>query len=304
MFLLFSESLELLSTLSVFVRTIIISVLGETMDLSGRLKAIADAVPRSVTAADIGTDHGYIPLYLIEKGIIERAIAADVSPGSLRKAEQLIRDRHMHSCMETRLGSGLAVLTPGEADTIIIAGMGGMLISDILEHGIDVARSASVLILQPMQAQDAVRRWLISSGFLIIDEYLVKEGRRYYEIITACPGHGRSGQIGFEEGRADEGRTDEGRTDEDRTDEGRAEEGGSEEDSYPGDDIYYEIGWKLIEKGDPLLREYILHKIGIMRQIADGLGDDSDISEPAAARKAELEARIARYEEVLRWDIR
>ncbi|MFA7164139.1 MAG: class I SAM-dependent methyltransferase, partial [Eubacteriales bacterium] len=95
------------------------------MKIKRRLKAIANMVEPTKVIADIGTDHGYIPAYLVEKGIVDRGIAADVSRGSLAKAQDLIRAMGLEDRIETRLGDGLSVLKVGEANTIVIAGMGG-----------------------------------------------------------------------------------------------------------------------------------------------------------------------------------
>ncbi len=159
------------------------------MILNGRLRAIADMVPRGSRVADIGTDHGYIPAYLVTEGIIKWAVAADISKGSLSKAEALVLDCKLDGQIIPRLGGGLTVLKPGEVDTIILAGMGGLLIRDILEDSQEVARSCHTLILQPMVAQENLRRWLTANDYRIVDESLVKEDRRIYEIIRAQVGH-------------------------------------------------------------------------------------------------------------------
>ena len=228
------------------------------MALDGRLKAIADAVPKSHKVADIGTDHGYVPLALLEDHRSEYAIAADISAGSLNKAARLIRLQHMEHCMEVRLGDGLSVLAPGEADTILITGMGGLLISDILEKGESVARTASVLILQPMTAQEELRRWLISNEYGIADEELVQEGRRIYEILIVVPGRA---------------------------------------DTRPAADIYYDIGWKLVEKNHPLLGELIRNRIQTMEEIILQLKNGK--TEAARIRQRELEGKIQQYKEVV-----
>ena len=227
------------------------------MQLSPRLKAIADMVPPSRTIADIGTDHGYIPLYLIRQHRAEFAIAADISPGSLDKAVSLIRQHNLGHCMDTRLGSGLSVLTPGEADTIIIAGMGGILISEILRDGEETAAGASLLILQPMNGQEELRRWLLGNGYSIVDEELAAEGDRIYEIIAAKPDKSAAGY-----------------------------------DS----DVFYDIGWKLVEKNHPLLKDFILKKIRSLNEIILSLENAS--TPQAAARKQELKEKIRMYREV------
>lgn len=157
------------------------------MQLSLRLKAIAEEIPVSRCVADIGTDHGYIPVFLVQQGVTQRAVAADISRGSLRKAESLVRQHRLESVIEIRLGGGLTVLSPREADTILLAGMGGLLIRDILAERPDVARS-SRLVLQPMAAQDVLRKWLSEHEYRIEHENLVREAHRFYEIMTVTSG--------------------------------------------------------------------------------------------------------------------
>lgn len=157
--------------------------------LGSRLLALAKQISLGDRVADIGTDHGLIPVYLAKKGISNRVIATDVSVESLQKARDLVKKESLENIIETRVGFGLQVITPGEIDTIIIAGLGGILIRAILEEGIHVLKSASKVILQPMNNQKLVRRWLVAQGFAFRDEVLVKEGKYLYEILIAGQGH-------------------------------------------------------------------------------------------------------------------
>lgn len=158
------------------------------MKLTPRLQTIADLVPKKSVVADIGTDHAYLPVYLIENSIANRVIAADINVGPLNNAEKTIKSYKLESCIETRLGSGLEPIKPNEIDTAIIAGMGGLLIIDILRQSKDVVDTIDTLILQPMVAQDEVRKWLHESNFRIDDERLAKEGNKLYEIIVVSKG--------------------------------------------------------------------------------------------------------------------
>lgn len=164
-------------------------VLGQYMGIKGRLKAIANMVPPSDSLADIGTDHGYIPTYLVTKGTIERAIAADISRPSLARAQALIKAEGLEDRIQTRLGDGLAILSIGEVDTIILAGVGGGLTSEILSRDREIAQATTTLVLQPMTAIEDLRRWLAANGYRIFDEDLVKERGRIYEIIAVTPGY-------------------------------------------------------------------------------------------------------------------
>ncbi len=233
------------------------------MILSPRLNAIAQLVPTAHTLADIGTDHGFIPLYLIQQNRIKRAIAADISAGSLDKARRLIRQHQLEHCIETRLGNGLSVLMPGEADIILIAGMGGILIRDIIDQHEEIARSADALILQPMIAQAELRYWLLHNGYEITDEELVKEDRRIYEIIVAVPSIVSSGYK---------------------------------------DEVYYDIGWKLIEKKHPLLREQLIKKMRSLEKTIIQLEEGR--TDKATVRLQQMKEKLRQYKEVFNCHIR
>ena len=155
------------------------------MKLTDRLLKIADLVTKGKKIADIGTDHGYIPVYLLNKGHVDFAILADVNKGPLENARSEVRHNNLTDKVDLRLGSGIEVLNENEVDEVIIAGMGGILISELLEAKKSVAHNLDKLILQPMQAQDELRKYLLNNGYEILDEVLVKEDFRIYEIIVA-----------------------------------------------------------------------------------------------------------------------
>lgn len=158
------------------------------MKLSKRLQKIADFVPLESLVADIGTDHGYIPAYLINSGKCTRVIGTDISKGSLDKIIQYVKQLNYEDYIESRLGNGLEVIKENEVDTVIIAGMGGLLIRDILEKDVKVTNSISNFILQPMIAAKELREYLINNNYKIIDEELLYEEKKYYEIIYAIKG--------------------------------------------------------------------------------------------------------------------
>ncbi|NLY86419.1 MAG: SAM-dependent methyltransferase [Tissierellia bacterium] len=158
------------------------------MKLSNRLIAIANFVPKNSIVADIGTDHGYIPVYLVENNIAKKVIGTDISKGSLDKIIDYIKTLNLEHIIDARLGDGLEVIKPYEVDTVIIAGMGGLLIRDILEKNKEVTDSIANFILQPMVAAKELRQYLVDNNFEIIEEELVKEDGKYYEIIFAKKG--------------------------------------------------------------------------------------------------------------------
>jgi tRNA (adenine22-N1)-methyltransferase len=163
-----------------------------TQTLSPRLLAAAQMLPLCECAADIGCDHGKLAAFLLEQGRCRRVIAADVSAPSLEKAKSLALARGWQQRMETRLGDGLTVLRPGEAQCAILAGMGGLLIAQLLEEGKEAARSMEALVLQPMQHGDRLRRFLRQNDFCIADERLIREKQRIYELILVRPGKQQS----------------------------------------------------------------------------------------------------------------
>lgn len=153
--------------------------------LSPRLKAIADEVDNKQVVADIGTDHGYLPVYLIKKRGLKKVIAADVNNDPLEKAQGIIRRHGLQHSVDLRLGDGLSILNEGEVGTVIIAGMGGVLISKLLKKEESIAKTTKILILQPIQGADELRRFLLAEGYSIVKEKLVQEKHRFYEIIFA-----------------------------------------------------------------------------------------------------------------------
>lgn len=156
--------------------------------LSRRLQTIADLVPAAVRLADIGTDHAFLPCYLVQKGVIPAAIGVDVKKGPLDSARRTVADSQLTGAISLRLGDGLCPLETGEADMVIIAGMGGNTIIEILEGSPPVVKALQGLILQPMSGAESLRNWLINNAWSIVSEALLKEDGHYYQIIKAVPG--------------------------------------------------------------------------------------------------------------------
>ena len=158
------------------------------MNLSDRFKKIVNFVPKNTIAGDIGTDHGYIPVYLIKNGISKKVIATDISQNSLNKIGDYVNSIGNIKEIDIRLGDGLDPIKPFEIDTVIIAGMGGLLIRDILKKNKEKSDSITHFIFQPNVASRELREYLYENNFEIIDESLAKEGERFYEIIYAKKG--------------------------------------------------------------------------------------------------------------------
>lgn len=154
-----------------------------------RIEKMASLVPVGKVVADIGTDHAYLPVYLLRNSIVPRVIAIELNPGPLKTAKSTVKKYNLQEKVEVRSGDGLQPLEPGEADVIVIAGMGGSTINSILAGSPEVAKSFEKLILQPMNEVHLVRSYLQSHGFRLVDEELVLEDNRYYEVLVAQPGH-------------------------------------------------------------------------------------------------------------------
>ncbi len=158
------------------------------MSLGARLQAVADFVPAGVTMADIGTDHAYLPIALLDAGRIAAAIACDVNEGPYQVARGTIAAAGRSGEITLRLGNGLLPLRAGEAEIVTIAGMGGSLMRQILEQSPTVLARLQGVVLQPMNAVPQLRRWLYENGWHLEAEALAEEDGRVYEILYAVPG--------------------------------------------------------------------------------------------------------------------
>ena len=151
--------------------------------LSKRLKALANMVTDGNRLADIGTDHGYIPIYLCQTGKIPSALAMDIGKGPLQQAQTHIAEHGLSEQIKTRLSDGMAALQFGEADTILIAGMGGGLVMKILSEGAEKLTGKEELILQPQSEIALVREFLRVRNFQILNEDMILEDGKYYPMM-------------------------------------------------------------------------------------------------------------------------
>jgi len=151
----------------------------------GRLSLCADMVREGSRLADIGTDHGYLPIELCLRGKIPSALACDINPLPLRSAEENIAKYALSDRIQTRLSDGLIEVAPDEADDIVIAGMGGELIRDILSAAPWVKDSSKSLVLQPMTHHDDLVKWLYENGFELTRQEAVFDEGKYYTVIRA-----------------------------------------------------------------------------------------------------------------------
>lgn len=158
------------------------------MRLSKRLEGLARLVLHGRKAVDVGCDHGLLPCYLVKEGIAPFVIGIDVHEGPFLAACRAVEAAGLGNRIEIRRGDGLLPIEPGEAEVAIIAGMGGAAIRDILEQSPLVVRRLARLVLQPMNGERFVRRWLAGHGWTIAAEDIIEEDGRLYQIIAADKG--------------------------------------------------------------------------------------------------------------------
>ena len=156
------------------------------MELTPRLQTLADMVCQGTRLADVGTDHGYLPVWLLLRGRIDQAIAADLREGPLSRARDTARQYGVENRITFRLCNGLAAIGEDEADTVSIAGMGGDTIASILAAA-PWTRNKT-LLLQPMTAFPSLRQWLQSSAYRIVEERIAREGSRLYSVWMVTGG--------------------------------------------------------------------------------------------------------------------
>lgn len=234
------------------------------MNISTRLKTIAEMVDKCSTIGDIGTDHAYLPIYLIKSGVCENAIASDINMGPVKRARDNVEREGLASKIHCRLGAGFHTINPFEIQCAIIAGMGGNLIRDIIEEKIEVFKSLQCAILQPVQNPEVLRKHILDMGYYIIDEELCIDDSKFYEIIKV---------------RHDENYERSHKT------------SGKEIDQ-----IYYEVGEKLIQKKHPLLSTYVKYKLDKYNNILKFIIEDTELAEK---RRYEIKEKIKKLEGIL-----
>lgn len=192
------------------------------MNLSERLYMNVSLVPKGAKVADIGCDHGYASIWLVRQGISNKVIALDVNKGPIERAKKHVYESGLEQYIECRQSDGTEKLIPGEVDTLMIAGMGGPLMMDILAAGEDVLEGVNTLILQPQSEIGEVRKFLLEHGFSICREKACLDDGKYYFAI-------------------------------------RAEKGEVPEDDLP-QDWQYRYGTYLVQEKDPVLRQYLMRE--------------------------------------------
>lgn len=206
------------------------------MNLSNRLEKISNMITEVESVVDVGTDHAYVPIYLVNNNIIKSAIASDINKGPVKKAEDNVKRYNLQSKIECRLGGGLTTIKPCEVEAGIIAGMGGNLIRDIIEERMNVFKSLKYLIVQPVQNPEVLREYIYKSKIEIIDEAVIKEDNKFYEILKIR--YSGKDQI--------------------------------------IDPIYYEISKILVERKDSTMKEYLEFKLRKYNSICSTLTQNTE----------------------------
>lgn len=229
------------------------------MELSKRLMKIASYVNYCEAIADIGTDHGYIPIYLVKNNKCSSAIASDINKGPIEKASTNIRFEGLSEKIKCLLGGGLKPLKVGEVNGVIIAGMGGNLIRDIILEDIEKVKLYDFLILQPAQNPEVLREFLYNNNFEILNEDLILDDGKFYELF----------KVKYNE---------------------------NAKKINVKDEISYEISSILLESNNSLVNDYIKSKIKKYENIITYIKDDTSL---AKKKKDILNEKINKLKEMI-----
>lgn len=242
---------------------------GEKVVLSKRLQSLTDMVSRGKTVVDVGCDHGFVSIYLIQHGISPKVLAMDVRKGPLSRAQEHIAEYGLENYIETRLSDGLLEFREGEAQSLVCAGMGGKLMMKILTESEKKAKALDELILQPQSELPAFRRFLKAEGYRTLDEHILCEDGKFYFLFKVC----------FDKNMT---------------------VSGSERE--PMGVLYEKYGEMLLKRKHPVLRQYLEFMLGTARQIEENLkcGQGERAGERIEEIRQEikdLQAAISLYEE-------
>jgi len=206
------------------------------MELSKRLNWIIEKLNKVDIIMDVGTDHGYIPIYLVKNNIASKVIASDINKDPLKKAKINASLDGVLDKIDLRLGGGLSPLNNKEANAVIIAGMGGNLIRDILENDLDKVKNLEYLILQPAQNPEVLRKYLYNNNYEILEEDICLDENKYYEIF----------KVKYKKG-----------------------------DYITLEDIFYEISPEMLSKKSPVLKAYIESKVEKNKKVMEFIIDNT-----------------------------
>lgn len=249
---------------------------GGQVVLSERLKSLTDMVSRGKCVVDVGCDHGFLSIYLIQHGISPRVLAMDVRKGPLSRAQEHISEYELDDYIETRLSDGLLEYRTGEAQSLVCAGMGGKLMMKILKESEEKAHTLDELILQPQSDLPAFRRFLKAEGYLTLDENILCEEGKFYFLFKVRfePEAVRKTSDGCHEMTA-------GRT----------------ADDCRENVLYEKYGKLLLQKKHPVLKEYLEYMTETSKLIETSLQDGE--GERAQVRLAEVRQELRDLEAAL-----
>ena len=268
---------------------------GDIVSHSGRQESHGGQTDKLYRVADIGCDHAFVSIYLVQQGIADKVIAMDVNKGPLEAAQKNIKDYGSDGSIETRLSNGFDALRRGETDAAVIAGMGGKLVISIIDAA-DVFEPGYKLILSPQSDVREVRLYLLERGFRLLDEDMICEDGKYYNIICAeFDGISpvlteKKVDVSSAENSSDTARSE--KEEENSGDTARSDNGEDE------DQILLEYGENLIKKKNPVFKEYMEKRRISLSTIYNNLAEPC--SPLVVARREEIKKELDEIETVLR----
>ena len=227
------------------------------MELSKRLNAVVAMVTPGSIVCDVGCDHGYVSIYLVETEKSPKVFACDVNKGPLERAKEHVREAGLQDYIELILSDGLIHMPEGKADTLICAGMGGKLVIKILSESIEKVKKLKELVLQPQSEIWLVREFLRGQGFIIDREDMVMEDGKYYPILHVCVAKKATVDIERNENSKEQA-------------------------------VFDKYGEKLLKQKHPVLKEYLLWEKGLLQQIEAELEKSGGESEKTKERLRSL----------------
>lgn len=247
----------------------------KNIQLSKRLQYVADFITPGLVLADIGTDHGFIPIYMVLADKSPKAFAMDINEGPLERATEHIEEKGLGDKIETRLSDGLQKLNGNEAESVLIAGMGGSLVIKILDEGKHALEGVKELVLSPHTEADLVRGYLKTTDFVIEKEGMVIDAGKYYVVIKARRREENEQGLLYEN-------------------ENKAPEG-VEEELYKT--LCTKYGRLLLEEKNPILKELLTKELGTYNSIYEGLKNNE--TEAGLKRKSEIQEILEHLNEAI-----
>lgn len=234
--------------------------------ISERLRALCNMVTPGKAVVDVGCDHGFVSIYLVQKGISPKVLAMDVRQGPLSRAREHIALYGLEEYIDTRLSDGLFAYREGEARSLVCAGMGGRLMMKILSDSRSKANALEELILQPQSELPVFRRFLREEGYGLLDEKILCEEGKYYFLMKVC----YVGKENLERGN---------------------------QEHVMEQELSDRFGELLLERRDPVLKQYLEYSLDNLRKISETLAHNE--KERARERFEELRLEMAAVEKAL-----